>query len=213
MRSWAGTRSLFTVCNVNWSASGQNDPTNFSSFFPVAPGGGDQIPADSRRALILFHVLKCGTEQEDTTVLDCVRPTSNAPYDDLEESPNGSTMNLQGRLDGSVSGTGREIRLENDACGNSAFLEGAKRLAEAISTPQSDPTSSATNEVRSATILETSRLIEEYSLLLSLLRDAESAESAVNDYVEILQTQVRLAKDRIKISQKREEEKNSSGQW
>jgi hypothetical protein len=32
MRSWAGTRSLFTVSHMNWSASGQNDPTNFSSF-------------------------------------------------------------------------------------------------------------------------------------------------------------------------------------
>jgi hypothetical protein len=120
-------------------------------------------------------------------------------------------MNLQGRLEGSVSGTGRKRRLENDACGNSAFLEGAKRLAEAISTPLSDPTSSATNELGSATILETSRLIEEYFLLLSISLDAESAGSAENYYVEILQTQVRLAKDRIKISRKREEQKNSSG--
>jgi hypothetical protein len=213
MRSWAGTRSLFTVCHVNWSASGQNDPTNFSSFLPAAPGGGDHIPADARRALILFHVLGCGTEHENTTVLDCVRRTSKAPYDDLEESPNGTKLNAQGRSEGSVGGNGRKRKLEEDVCGSGAFLEGAKRLAEAISAPQSDPSSSATNELGSATILETSRLIEEYSRLLSLLRDARLAESADNDYVEILQTQVRLAKDRIKMSQKREEERNSSGRW
>jgi hypothetical protein len=56
MESWAGTRSLFNVAYANWSASGQNGPTNFSSFLPVAPSGDDHIPVDSRRALVLFHV-------------------------------------------------------------------------------------------------------------------------------------------------------------
>jgi hypothetical protein len=53
------------------------------------------------------------------------------------------------------------------------------------------------------------RLIEEYSRLLVLLRDAKSA-SAEKDYIEILEAQVLLAKDRIRISQKREREKNSA---
>jgi hypothetical protein len=213
MRSWAGTRSLSTVSHANWSASGQNDPANFYSFLPAVPGGGDHLPADARRALVLFHVLGCGTEHEDTTVLDCVRRTSKAPYDDLEESPNGSRMNAHGRSEGSLGGTGRKRRHEDDGAASGAFLEGAKRLAEAISGPQSDPSSSAANALGSETILETSRLIAEYSRLGSLLRDAKSLESADNDYVEILETQVRIARDRIKWSQKREEEMNSSMRW
>jgi hypothetical protein len=72
MRSWAGTLSLFTVFHMNWSASGQNDPPSFSSFLPAAPGGSDQIPADARRAFVLFPILGCGTQHEDTTILDCM---------------------------------------------------------------------------------------------------------------------------------------------
>jgi hypothetical protein len=81
-------------------------------------------------------------------------------------------------------------------------------LANAISEPQSDSTS-AHNDVGSAEILETLRLIEEYSRLLVLLRDATSA-SAEKDYIEVLEAQVLLAKDRIRISQKREREKTSA---
>jgi hypothetical protein len=68
------------------------------------------------------------------------------------------------------------------------------------------------NEVGSASILETSKLIEEYSRLLILVEKAES-EAADDDYIQILRTQLKLAKDRIKISQKREEERNISGRW
>jgi hypothetical protein len=162
---------------------------------------------------VLFHILGCGTEHEDKTILDCVRRTSKAPYDDLDERPNESRTKAQGRSEGSVGGTGRKRRHDDDDCASGPFLEGAKRLAEAISAPPSDPSSSATNELGSATILETSRLIEEYCRLLSLVRDAKSSDSVDNDYVEILERQVRLAKDRIKMSQKREEERNSSGRW
>jgi hypothetical protein len=81
-------------------------------------------------------------------------------------------------------------------------------LANAISAQLADSTS-AHNDVGSAAILETSRLIEEYSRLLVFLRDAKSA-SAEKDYIEILEAQVLLAKDRIRISQKREREKNSA---
>jgi hypothetical protein len=195
---------------MNWSASGQKDPTTFSTFLPAAPGGGDHIPADARRALVLFQILGCGTEHEDTTILDCVRRTSKTPYDDLEECPNESRTKAQGRSEGSVGGTGRKRRYEDDDCASGPFLEGAKQLAEAISAPPSDPTSSATNELGSAIILETSRHIEEYSQLLALVRDDRSSDSVDNDYVEILERQVRLAKDRNKMSQKREEERNSS---
>jgi hypothetical protein len=81
-------------------------------------------------------------------------------------------------------------------------------LANAISAQLADSTSTH-KDVGSAAILETSRLIEEYSRLLVLLRDAKSA-SAEKDYIEILEAQVLLAKDRIRISQKREREKNSA---
>jgi hypothetical protein len=70
--------------------------------------------------------------------------------------------------------------------------------------PQSSPSTSLRNEVGSASILETSKHIEEYSRLLILLVKAES-EAADDDYIQILRTQLKLAKDRIKISQKREE--------
>jgi hypothetical protein len=55
------------------------------------------------------------------------------------------------------------------------------------------------NEVGSASNLETSKLIEEYSRLLVLLGKAES-EAADDDYIQILRTQLTLAKDRIVIS-------------
>jgi hypothetical protein len=54
-------------------------------------------------------------------------------------------------------------------------------------------------------MLETTKLIEDYSRLLVMLRDAKS-ESGDAEYVEILETQVRLAKERIRFSQKMEEE-------
>jgi hypothetical protein len=211
MRYWSGTRSLFTVSHMNWSASGKNDPTNFPSFLPAALGGGDHLLAYSRRALVLFHILGFGTGHEDTTVLDCVRRTSKAPYDDLDECPIKSRTKTQLRIEASVGGTGRKRRHEEEYCASELFLEGAKRLAEAISAPSSDPSSFAANELGSATILETSRLIEEYSRLLSLVHNARSSESVYNDYIEILETQIRLAKDKIKMSQKREEERNASG--
>jgi hypothetical protein len=81
-------------------------------------------------------------------------------------------------------------------------------LANAISELQPDSTS-AHNDVGSAEILETSRLIEEYSRLLVLLRDAKSA-SAEKDYIEVLEAQILRAKDRSRISQKRERVKNSA---
>jgi hypothetical protein len=189
---------------MNWSASGQNDPTTFSSFLPAAPGGGNHLPADSRRALALFHISGCGPYHEDTTVLDCVRRTSTAPYDDLDECPVVSKTKAQLRSEWSVGGTGRKRRHEEGDCASGKLLQGAKRLAEAISAPSSDPSSFAANELGSATILETSRLIEEYIRLLSLVRNAGSSDSVDNDYIEILETQVRLAKDRIKMSQKHE---------
>jgi hypothetical protein len=40
MESWTRTRSVFTCSYERWSASGQNDPTNFRSFVPVGPGVG-----------------------------------------------------------------------------------------------------------------------------------------------------------------------------
>jgi hypothetical protein len=52
---------------------------------PPVVGGGELITFESRRALVLFHVLGYGTAQEKTEVLDCVRRTSKAPYDDMEE--------------------------------------------------------------------------------------------------------------------------------
>jgi hypothetical protein len=209
MQSWAGTRSLFTVAYENWSASGQNDRTNFSSFLPTAPGGGGKIPADARRALVHFHVLRCGTGNEDTTVLDCVSRTSKAPYDDLEETVARPKVLSHGRSEGSVGGIGRKRRREEDESVSSAFLEGAKRLAEAISAPHANPTTSSTSALGSATMLETTKLIEDYSRLLVMLRDAKS-ESGDAEYVEILETQVRLAKERIRFSQKMEEEMCSS---
>jgi hypothetical protein len=56
-------------------------------------------------------------------------------------------------------------RREGDESVRSAFLEGAKRLAEAISTPHANPTS-ATSALRSATMFETTTLFEDYSKLL-----------------------------------------------
>jgi hypothetical protein len=35
------------------------------SFLPAPVGGGDQIPVESHRALILFHMLGCGSAQEN----------------------------------------------------------------------------------------------------------------------------------------------------
>jgi hypothetical protein len=52
MESWTRTRSVFTCSYERWSASGQNDPTNFRSFVPVGPRGGDLLPVESRRALV-----------------------------------------------------------------------------------------------------------------------------------------------------------------
>jgi hypothetical protein len=92
---------------------------------------------------------------------------------------------------------------------STAFLEGAKGLAEAISTPRDDLTSPATSARGSATIIETTRLLEYYSRLLVLLRNAKS-ESADAEYIEMIETQVRHAKDRIRHSQKIEEEMNAA---
>jgi hypothetical protein len=67
-------------------------------------------------------------------------------------------------------------------------------------------------EKRSWSILETSKLLGEYSRFLLLLGKAES-EDADDHYIEILRDQLKLAKDRIKMNQKREEERNISGRW
>jgi hypothetical protein len=212
LRSWAGTRSLFTVSHTNWSASGQNDPTNFLSFLPAPVGGGDQIPVESRRVLVLFRVFGCGSARENTEVLHCVRRTSKDPYDDMEKPPNSVAVSAQAKCNGSTSGCGLKRKNNEDDDVSHAFLEGAKRLADAISVPQRSPSTSLRNEVGSGSILETSKLIEEYSRIMVLLGKAES-EEADDDYIEILRTQLKLAKDRIKVSQKREEERNISGRW
>jgi hypothetical protein len=209
MRSWAGTRSLFTVCFTNWSASGQNDPANFISFLPPAAGGGEHITSESRRALVLFHVLGCGTAHENTEVLDCVRRTSKAPYDDMEREV---CVGQKDKYNGASYASARKRRRDDDELANNAFLDGAKRLADAISGTQSSPSPSLGSEVGSASILETSKLIEEYSRLLVLIEKAED-DGADDDYVQILRTQLKLSKDRIKMSQKREEERNISGRW
>jgi hypothetical protein len=110
-----------------------------------------------------------------------------------------------GRNEGSGGATGSKGRREGNASVSSAFLEGEKCLAQAISSAHTDTTSSATNTLGSATMIKTTRLLEDYSRLLSMLRDAKS-ESAEADYVEMLGTQVRHAKERIEYSQKVEEE-------
>jgi hypothetical protein len=175
-------------------------------------GGGDQIPVESQRALILFHILGCGTAQENTEVLDCVRRTSKAPYDDLEEASNGVCIGLQAKTSGTTSGSGLKRKNRDEDSIGQAFLEGANRLADAISAPQSSPSTLSGNELGSASILETSRLIEEYSRLLILVEKAESG-AADTDYIQMLRNQLKLSKERIKISQKREEERNISGSW
>jgi hypothetical protein len=98
------------------------------------------LPVESRIALVLFYVFRCGTCTEDTTVLDCVRRTSRAPYDDLEDRD--SKVNWQG----GGSASGRKRRYCKDDAGPSALLEGARCLANTISAPQSDYTS-AHNDV------------------------------------------------------------------
>jgi hypothetical protein len=84
---------------------------------------------------------------------------------------------------------------------SSAFLEGAKCLAQAISSPHTDMISSATNALGSATMMVTTRLLEDCSRLLSMLR-GEKSNSADVDYVEMIETQVGHAEDRIRYSQK-----------
>jgi hypothetical protein len=141
-----------------------------------------------------------------------VRRVSKAPYDDMEETPNRVAVSAEAKHSGSTSGCGRKRKNKDDDDVSHAFVEGAKLLADAISVPQSSPSMSLRNDVGSGSILETSKLIEEYSRLLVLLGKAES-EDADDDYIEILRTQLKLAKDRIKMSQKREEERNISGRW
>jgi hypothetical protein len=160
--------------------------------------------------LVLFHVLGCGTAQEKTEVLDCVRRTSKAPYDDMEERE--ICIGQKEKYNGASYESARKRRREDDESANNAFLDGAKRLADAISGTQSSPSPSLGSEVGSASILETSKLIEEYSRLLILVEKAED-DGADDDYVQILRTQLKLSKDRIKMSQKREEERNISGRW
>jgi hypothetical protein len=144
---------------------------------PVGPGGGDLLPVESRRALVFFLRFAMQNCTEDTTVLDCVRRTSRAQYGDLEDRY--FKGNWQGK--GGFSASGRKRRYYQDDAGPSEVFEGARCLANAISAPQSDSTS-AHNDVVSAAILENSRLIEEYSPLLVLLRDAKAA-SAEKEYI------------------------------
>jgi hypothetical protein len=59
---------------------------------------------------------------------------------------------------------------EEDESVSNAFLEGAKPLAEDISTLHASPTS-ATSALGSDIMLETTNLIEDYSRLLVMLRN------------------------------------------
>jgi hypothetical protein len=141
--SCSRTRSIFTVSHANWYSSGQNDPKIFISFLPAMVGGGDQIPVESRRALILFHILGCGTDHEHMEVLDCERRTSKAQYDDLEEASNGVSIGSLAKIFGTTSGSGIKRNNRDDDIIGQAFLEGANRLADAISAPQSSPSTSS----------------------------------------------------------------------
>jgi hypothetical protein len=152
--------------------------------------------------------LRFSTVNDVSTVLDCVRRTYKAPYDELEETAARHRVLQNGRGEGSVGFTGRKRRREEDESVRNAFLEGANPLAEAISTLHTSPTS-ATSALGSDTMLETTNLIEDYYRLLVMLRD-ENSESDEANYIEILEPQVRLAKERIRFSHKMEEEMCSS---
>jgi hypothetical protein len=165
---------------ARWTASGQNDPTNFRSFLPSSRQGSDEMNAGGKRVYILFSVLGCGTESEMTEILDCARRTSSVPYDDGDYDPETATARVSDRK-GKRAGDDGNAEL---------FLEGARCLANAISSRSSNASSLQTpRSVGSTSILETSKLIDEYSRLKNRLRSAME-EKDDPELIEMLKEQV-----------------------
>jgi hypothetical protein len=77
----------------------------------------------------------------------------------LEEASNVVAIGPKAKYTGTTSGSGLKKKNRYDDSIGQTFLEGANRLSDAISAPQSSLSTLPVNKIGSARILETSKLI------------------------------------------------------
>lgn len=69
-RQYQAAQKCFSVAYHNWRKSGENDPDLFFRFTELRRD--ETLSPDGEKAVVMFHVLRCGTQFLDTSLMDCV---------------------------------------------------------------------------------------------------------------------------------------------
>ena len=69
-RQYRAARKCFSVAYHNWSKSGHNDRDLFCRFNLLRRY--ETLTSDGEKALVVFHVLRCGTKFLDQSLMDCI---------------------------------------------------------------------------------------------------------------------------------------------
>lgn len=149
-------RAAFIRAFHNWTRSGQNSSDGFAfhKFVPRAPSS-TAISSIGRYCLIMFYAMKCGTEEEDTEVLNFTSKIVpfGAGYDDGDalshDSPSGGSSRKRKKV---MDDFIRESKIRNKNI--SELVSSVKEMASA-SNPQGSGTSSLDEIFKLTTQLNT----------------------------------------------------------
>ena len=117
------SKSVFTISHKNWSVSGQNDVDRTVDFVPKAQQG-TRSSVEGKKVLILFTVMRGGTEYEDIVALRFFRKISRdgLGYHSMCQSANPSPSAL--------STSQKRMADEMNSALACSFSEAANKMSE-----------------------------------------------------------------------------------
>ena len=135
-KQYQSIRAVFTRHYQNWSTSVQNDPENVLQFTTPADTHGSTAMA--KKELYLFHILRCGTPDEDKNLVEVILRTM--PKECQLEEGLGECVDTDGAASDEYTPPSRglpkrrKFRVSNDFSQSVAlsFQESSRAVAEAI---------------------------------------------------------------------------------
>ena len=210
-KHYRNIRAIFTKHYQNWSRSGQNDPDNFLQF--TTPADSHGLAAVGKKKMYLFHILQCGTPEEDRNLIEVILRTM--PEDcqveeglqefgetgDAEEIEEGTTPSRSQRKR-------RKVMMDKEFSESVAlsFQESSRMVAEAIRESSGDSNGAGTE---SGFLTEKLQKFQETQAQLGILQSLADIDKTLKESGASEKDPIRgkVRKKMLKLLDMEEEEK------